>query len=99
MGSGSVVLSYAFKNCFDMFTEGVDIITFKNSEELRNKIEYYLNNTDELETIRQNTLTFANTYLTSDKVYEEIVYALRTGESSYPFGQVINPDNRKILDA
>jgi hypothetical protein len=99
MGSGAVVLSYEFKNCFDMFTEGVDIITFKNYEELLNKIDYYLNNTDELENIRHNSKKFANRYLTSDKVYEEIVYVFRTGESSYPFGQVINPDRRKLLDA
>lgn len=99
MGSGSAVLSYEFKNCFDIFTEGVDIITFKNAEELRNKIEYYLNNRDDLKRIQENTLRFANQYLTSDKVYEEIVNVLVKGESTYPFAQVINPNNRRVLDA
>jgi len=99
MGSGAVALSYRFKNCLDMFADGVNIITFKNNEELRNKISYYLNNTEELKTIQVNSLNFANTYLTSDRVYEEIIHTLQHGESSYPFGQVVNPDRRKILDA
>jgi len=99
MGAGSAVLSYRYKNCLDVFSEGVDIITFKNAEELRNKIKYYLNNTDELEAIQQNSLKFANTYMKSDRVYGEIIHTLRHGESSYPFVQVVNPDKRKILDA
>jgi hypothetical protein len=99
MGSGAVVLSYEFKNCFDMFSEGVDIITFKNAEELRKKIDYYLNNKDELKSIQRGSLQFAEQYLTSDRVYDEIIHVLRTGESTYPFAQVINPDNRKIFDA
>jgi len=99
MGSGSVVLSYDFKRCRDIFTEGVDIVTFKNHEELRNKIKYYLNNTDELEQIQKNSLNFAEKYLTSNRVYEEIVYTLANGESSYSFGETVNPAKRKILDA
>jgi len=99
MGSGVAVLSYAFKNCFDIFTEGVDIITFKNSEEMRNKIKHYLNNRDELKTIQDNSLQFAQNYMSSDKVYEEIIHALQHGISSYPFGQTVNPNNRKVLNA
>jgi len=99
MGSGSVVLSYCYKNCLDVFSDGIDIITFKNSEELRNKISYYLNNIDELRFVQENSIKFAQKYLTSDRVYEEIIHTLTHGESSYPFAQVVNPEMRKILDA
>lgn len=99
MGSGAVVLSYKFKNCSDMFTDGVDIITFEDSDELLKKIKYYNRHKRELKEIQKNSLDFANTYMTSDKVYSEIIHTLQHGESSYPFAQVVNPDNRKILDA
>ncbi len=97
MGSGAIPLSYRFENCYDMFTEGVDIITFKNCEELQNKILYYLNNIDLLYEMHLHVVKFAKKYLVADAVYREIMYTLQNGESSYPFGQTINPDKRKIL--
>jgi len=96
MGSGTVVLSYDFKNCNEIFKDDHDIVLFKNSEELIYKINHFLNNKDSLKQIHLNTLDFAKTFLTVDAVYNEIIHTLKHGESSYPFGQTINPDKRKI---
>jgi len=96
MGSGTVVLSYDFQNCSDMFQDGENIIVFKNSKELIYKINHFLNNMEELKRIQYNALNFAQTYLTADSVYKEIIHTLQHGESSYPFDQTLNPNKRKI---
>jgi len=99
MGSGAVVFSYRFQNCLDMFTDGYNIVTFKNSKELINKSKYYLNNIEELQAIQQHSKEFAKEYLTSDKVCQQILHTLKNGKSSYPFDQTINPNRKEYTYA
>lgn len=99
MGCGSVTLSYRFKNIYDIFSEGTNIISFSDEKELRHKISYYLNNREALDEIRKNSVSFADRFMKSDCVYNEIMHVLTTGQSTYPFDEVINPDQRKIFDA
>ena len=93
MGSGSVVLSYKFDGIFDIFEDGINIITFKDEKELRQKCKYYLNNIDELEFVTKNTIDFSEKFMLSDVVVKEILGVLSTGESSYNFDSIFNPNS------
>lgn len=97
MGSRSVVVSYDYRNCSDMFTDGENIIIFKTAEELMEKVSYALNNIDTLEVISENSYGFAKEYMKSDRVVDEIIYTLKHGESSYPFkDMIVNPRKKKF---
>jgi len=82
MGSGCVPMTYRFKDYEKIFTEGKNCISFKSPEEFTNVLNKY---ESELENISINSLKFANKYMKSDSVVEEILYVIENGQSNYDF--------------
>lgn len=88
MGSGAVCVMYRSSKFNRIFTENNNVIAFSDENEARERISYYLNNLGELEEIRQNSLKFAEEFMSSDATVREILSILYEGKTTYPFGEI-----------
>jgi len=82
MGSGCVPLTYKFIDYDRIFTHGVNSISFSSSEELIKELYNYMGS---LEAISIESTKFAERYMDSDRVAEEILYVIKNRRSSYSF--------------
>jgi hypothetical protein len=76
MGCGAFPLSHDFEEIEKDFTEGQDIVTFKNIKELIQKCHYYLDHDEERNQIAENAYKTAHTKCTWDIRCEELIQLL-----------------------
>ena len=93
-GSNTALVSFDFKERSRIFSND-DGIFFKDVPDFKKKYLYYLKHLDEVKCISDNGYKIAQQYFSSTRVVEEILYTLRNGESSLPFGETYNTNKKK----
>lgn len=76
MGCGAFPLSHDFEEMEKDFTEGMDIVTFSNIDELIQICHYYLEHNDERNAIADNSYHTAHTKCTWDVRCQELIQIL-----------------------
>lgn len=80
MGCGAFPLSHDFEEMGKDFTEGYDIVTFKNIDQLIDKCHYYLNHPLERNAIAENAYKTAHSKCKWDNRCEELILLLEKYE-------------------
>ena len=91
MGSGTAAFVYRFPGYQKMFKDDNEIISFNSAQEFIEKSKYYLERKEELAIIADSGRRFAQSFMSSEAGAREILNIINMGETTYPFGEVINP--------
>lgn len=93
IGSGTTIASYDFLDRNKILPDDSGIF-FTTAKEFIEKYKYYHNRIDDLKNMATKAKIISDKYFTSYKVVEDILYTLKNGKSSLPFGETINPERK-----